>query len=286
MSFEESLKIIQSQPGLTLNNNLIKQNFHQNFINAKQLFGSKDNELHTLHSSQNVTDNFELFRKPIGAYTQSLFDVIPNKVNLKLNTLSSFSPIQHTQHVTATPHSDLATALNNPYLYNETILSQNEFNSSSTHFAHKENENTGFLPILNDMKQLYTSPSLSKQVNENRSEKLNLLSNYFANSEHDMKLDDKDHLIYKTLKTNTKFATYVDAFIKRNEKNSQKLLPIYFKEIFVDKILKSQDSRFNPSISLDASNNRLTKEIELAKKAKRKNKHRSTKHIKKKEQKY
>ena len=108
-------------------------------------------------------------------------------------------------------------------------------------------ENVKFLTLLNDLKTLYVGPSFTDRVNESRSKKLNVLINYFskANTQNDLKLDTKGCLIYRNLNTNTKFALYVDYFIKYPNEVRSTSLPIYFRELFLDKILNSQD-KFTP----------------------------------------
>ena len=66
-----------------------------------------------------------------------------------------------------------------------------------------------------------------------------------ANTQNDLKLDTKGCLIYRNLNTNTKFALYVDYFIKYPNEVRSTSHPIYFRELFLDKILNSQD-KFTP----------------------------------------
>ena len=49
------------------------------------------------------------------------------------------------------------------------------------------------------------------------------------------------------LSTNTKFALYVDYFVKYPNEARSKSLPLYFRELFLDKILNSQ-SNFSPTL--------------------------------------
>ena len=110
-----------------------------------------------------------------------------------------------------------------------------------------DSENVKFLTLLNDLKTLYVGPSFTDRVNESRIKKLNVLMNYFSkdNTQNDLKLDTKGCLIYRNLNTNTKFDLYVDYFIKYPNEVRSTSLPIYFRELFLDKILKSQD-KFTP----------------------------------------
>ena len=70
---------------------------------------------------------------------------------------------------------------------------------------------------------------------------------YFSkhNTQNDLKLDGKGCLVYRNLSTNTKFALYVDYFIKYPNEVRSTSLPLYFRELFLDKILNSQD-KFTP----------------------------------------
>ena len=81
-----------------------------------------------------------------------------------------------------------------------------------------------------------------------------MLIEYFSseNEDNDLKLDEKECLVYKNLSTNTKFALYVDYFIKYPNEVQSKSFPLYFPELFLDKILKSQ-TRFNPTIHYNRS---------------------------------
>ena len=91
-------------------------------------------------------------------------------------------------------------------------------------------------------------------MNEIRISKLKILIDYFSklNNGNDFRLDDKACLVYKNLTTNTKFALYVDYFVKYPNELHSKSLPIYFKELFLDKILKSQN-KFNPTLHYKSS---------------------------------
>ena len=146
----------------------------------------------------------------------------------------------------------MALSLSNPYFYNlqgiiqdKTKIGQKALTMSSDD---TDLENVKFLTLLNDLKTLYIGPSFSDRVNESRSKKLNALMEYFSkhNTQNDLKLDGKGCLVYRNLSTNTKFAIYVDYFIKYpNEVRSTSSLPLYFRELFLDKILNSQD-KFTP----------------------------------------
>ena len=140
----------------------------------------------------------------------------------------------------------MALSLNNPYFYNLQGIIHDK-----TEIGQKADdtdlENVKFLTLLNDLKTLYIGPSFSDRVNESRSKKLNALMEYFSkhNTQNDLKLDGKGCLVYRNLSTNTKFAIYVDYFIKYPNEVRSTSLPLYFRELFLDKILNSQD-KFTP----------------------------------------
>ena len=141
-------------------------------------------------------------------------------------------------------------SLNNPYFYNLQGIIHNKGEIKAFDMSSDDDidaENVKFLTLLNDLKTLYVGPSFTDRVNESRSKKLNVLMNYFSkdNIQNDLKLDTKGCLIYRNLNTNTKFALYVDYFIKYPNEVRSTSLPIYFRELFLDKILNSQD-KFTP----------------------------------------
>ena len=265
MEFEERAKVILSQPGLSLDKNLINQNIYQNYINATTLF--KRDTLYVPHSTRKLVEDYPSLRKPSNAYTDTLISLDPNKINLISNTLSSFSPLQNTPSVNIAPQSNLALSLNNPYFYTlqETAFRQNEITSSHNATTNEGRENAEVLTLLNDLKSLYTGSSLPDKINQNRTEKLNILFDYFAKSNEDteLKLDEKRCLVYRNLQTNVKFAVYVDVFVKYPQESRPKSLPLYFQEIFLDKILKSQ-IKFKPTIRYTS-----VRKIKNIKKAKR-----------------
>ena len=81
---------------------------------------------------------------------------------------------------------------------------------------------------------------------------IDILIDYFSNSndENDLRLDKKGCLVYKNLATNTKFAVYVDYFLKYPVQSKSR--PLYFDELFLDKISKSQ-TKFDPTIRHESS---------------------------------
>ena len=150
----------------------------------------------------------------------------------------------------------MGISMNNPYFYNfqETVRNQNEIGHGSVNFESDDGENIKFLTLLNDLKTLYTGPSFTDKINESRSKKLDTLIDYFSNSndENDLRLDKKGCLVYKNLSTNTKFAVYVDYFLKYPNEVQSKSRPLYFDELFLDKISKTQ-TKFNPTVRHESS---------------------------------
>ena len=265
MNLEERAKSILSQSGLSLDKNLINQNTYQNYINAITLF--KSNVLHVPHSTCKLVKDYPTLSRPSNAYTHTLISLDPNKINLKYNTLSS--SMLSTPYLNVESQSNFALSLNNPYFYTqqETAFHQGETVSNLHNAANEDRANGEFLAILNDLKSLYTGPSLADKTNQNRSEKLSILFDYFSKSNKDLKLNEKDCLVYRNLQTNIKFAVYVDAFVKHHEESRSKSFPMYFQEIFLDKILKSQ-IKFKPTIRYTSAK-QLTRRIKKVKKAKR-----------------
>ena len=267
MEERESAKLILSHAGLTFNKDLIQQNFLQNYVNGSYLF--KRNKLNIPKPTHELVKDYPTLRKLSNPYIDSLIKLNPNKINLKANPI----PLPESQpktppFVNISKLSNLALSLNNPYFYNqqETFYKQNEINSNSFNIPNeKDVENTIFLILLNDLKTLYVGPSFTDKINESRSNKINMLIDYFSNmnEENDLKLDDKGCLVYKNLSTNTKFAVYVDYFIKYPTEIRSKSLPLYFRELFLDKILNSQ-AKFSPTIHYTPRARKLTKKRKLS----------------------
>jgi hypothetical protein len=136
-------------------------------------------------------------------------------------------------------------------------------------------ENSKFLIILNDLKSLYTGSSFTEKTNKSRSEKLGVLMDYFShsNEENDLRLDSKGCLVYKNLSTNTKFAIYVDYFLKYPNEVQSKSFPLYFRELFLDKISNSQ-VKFHPTIHFKPSKPSKSYLAMNSRKIKRRNKQR------------
>ena len=250
MDEREVAKIILSQNGLTFNKNIIRQNIFQNYLNGSDLF--RRNKLNLPKTPHKLVDGYPTLRRFSNAYTDSLMKLNPNKSNLKYNTNASFDPLKNAPTVNVSRLSYLALSLNNPYFYTLQENRHNQNNDVNMHAAGISNdgiENVKFLTLLNDLKSLYTGASFSEKTNESRNHKLNILIDYFSNynNENDLKLDDKGCLVYKNLSTNTKFALYVDYFVKYPNETRSKSLPLYFRELFLDKISNSQ-SKFNPTI--------------------------------------
>ena len=235
-------RILLSHSGLTFDKALINQSSSQNHVNGTNLYSK--NALSLPNYTQDLTKGYPTPRRFGSPYTDSLIKLNPNKVNF---TSSPFQGEQQNPIAKFSKLSNLALSLNNPYFYNLQGIIHDE-----TEIGQKADdtdlENVKFLTLLNDLKTLYIGPSFSDRVNESRSKKLNALMEYFSkhNTQNDLKLDGKGCLVYRNLSTNTKFAIYVDYFIKYpNEVRSTSSLPLYFRELFLDKILNSQD-KFTP----------------------------------------
>ena len=253
MEEREIAKILLSRTGLTFDKNLIHQNIRQNYINGVDLF--RRNSLNPPKTEHLLTKDYPTLRRLSSPYTDSLINLNPSKTNLKSNTILSFKSAENTPTINLSKLSYLGLSLNNPYFYNlqETFRNQNEVDSP-TLMSNDDSENVKFLTLLNDLKSLYIGPSFTDKINTSRNNKLNILINYFTNSNenNDLKLDEKGCLIYKNLLTNTKFALYVDYFVKYPNEVRSKSLPLYFRELFLDKILNSQ-IKFSPTIHYKAA---------------------------------
>ena len=219
-----------------------RQNNVQNYVNNSNLY--KKPELVAPHPD--TVKEFDLTNTE-NAYTDSLSALDTNKVNLKANTELSFLPQQNKTAVFDGMPA-LALCMNNPYLMTmQTTRSMQETSSKDSHVENGD-DNNDFLTILNDLKYLYTS-SASQKSNV-RSEKLDVLINFFSkfNKDNELQLDDKKCLTYRNINTAVKFSVYVDCFVKYPEETRSKTtFPTYFQELFLDKILNSQ-SRFSPTV--------------------------------------
>ena len=241
-------RTILSHRGLTFDKALIHQDSFQNFINGLDLFQRSRLNLPS-KAIHKLVKGYPTLRRHSSPYADSLINLDSSKTDLKFNTTLSFEPQQNNTSLHLSKLSNLGISLNNPYFYNlqETAHNQNEIRYD---FGNDDDgENIKFLTLLNDLKSLYTGPSFTDRVNESRSRKLDTLIDYFSNSndENDLRLDEKGCLVYKNLSTNTKFALYVDYFIKYPGEVQSKPRPLYFNELFLDKISKSQ-TKFNPTI--------------------------------------
>ena len=240
-------RIILSQSGgLTFDKTLIDQSLSQNYVNGFDLYNNNVRSIP--NNTQNLTKNYPTLRRFESPYTDSLIKLDPIKANV---TSSPFQPEQQHPTINFSKLSNLALSLNNPYFYNLQGIIHNKGEIKAFNMSSSDDDidagNVKFLTLLNDLKTLYVGPSFTDRVNESRSKKLNVLMNYFSkdNTQNDLKLDTKGCLIYRNLNTNTKFALYVDYFIKYPNEVRSTSLPIYFRELFLDKILKSQD-KFTP----------------------------------------
>ena len=243
-------RTILSHRGLTFDKGLIHQDSSQNFINGLDLFKRSRLNLPS-KAIHKLVKGYPTLRRPSSPYADSLINLDSSKTDLKFNTTLSFEPQQNNTSLHLSKLSNLGISLNNPYFYNlqETAHNQNEIRYGAVNFENDDGENIKFLTLLNDLKTLYTGPSFTDRINESRSRKLDILIDYFSNSndENDLRLDEKGCLVYKNLSTNTKFALYVDYFIKYPSEVQSKPRPLYFNELFLDKISKSQ-TKFNPTI--------------------------------------
>ena len=243
-------RTILSQRGLTFDKGLIHQDSSQNFINGLDLFKRSRLNLPS-KAIHKLVKGYPTLRRPSSPYADSLINLDSSKTDLQINTTLSFEPQQNNTSLHLSRLSNLGISLNNPYFYNlqETAHNQNEIRYGAVNFENDDGENIKFLTLLNDLKTLYTGPSFTDRINESRSRKLDILIDYFSNSndENDLRLDEKGCLVYKNLSTNTKFALYVDYFIKYPSEVQYKSRPLYFNELFLDKISKSQ-TKFNPTI--------------------------------------
>ena len=227
--------------GFSLNKDISeRQNNIQNYVNNSNLY--KKPELAAPQAD--AVKEFDLTNTE-NAYTNSLSALDTNKVSLKANTELSFLPQQNKTAVFDGMPA-LVLCMNNPYLMTmQTTRSMQETSSKDSHI--ENDDKNDFLTILNDLKYLYTS-SASQKSNV-RSEKLDVLINFFSkfNKDNELQLDDKKCLTYRNINTAVKFSVYVDCFVKYPEETRSKTtFPTYFQELFLDKILNSQ-SRFSPT---------------------------------------
>ena len=242
MAEKGQAKSLLEYVGQTFDKVLTHQKKIQNFVNGTKLF--KENALKTPLSLAKLVSNNSVLKN---AYTDALINLSPNKINLKANTISQFLPQDANPLTLDNSISSLALSLNNPYALAE----------QATKFLLKEadkigyiqNDENAFLLLLNDLKDLYTGQSFADSVNEARKKKIDTLINYFSNFNEtgELSLDEKKCLVYRNLQTNVKFSVYVDFFIKYPQDTRSKVIPMYFQEIFLDKILNSQ-VKFTPTI--------------------------------------
>ena len=199
---------ILNHAGLTFDKNLICQKKQVNFVNGSNLF-KEDKQPQSL--AKLAFTYPALIETPGNAYIDSLTN---------LNTMLLISE---------------AT----------TLAKQKEADKN----AYIDNNENAFLLLLNDLKHLYTGPSFTDRTNKSRMKKINLLIDWFSkfNNENELKLDEKNCLVYRNLQTNVKFSVYVDYFIKYPQELRSKSVPMYFQELFLDKILKSQ-VKFTPTV--------------------------------------
>lgn len=228
--------------GQTFDKVLTNQRKIQNFVNGTKLF--EENVLKTPLSLLKLALNNSVLKNP---YTETLTNLSPSKINLKANTISRFSPQNANPLLDNSAVLNLALSLNNPYALAEqaTKFSLKEADK----VGHIKNNENDFLLLLNDLKDLYTGQSFAESVNDARKKKIDTLINYFSNFNEtgELSLDEKKCLVYRNLQTNVKFSTYVDYFIKHPQDLRSKVVPMYFQEIFLDKILNSQ-VKFTPTI--------------------------------------
>ena len=244
MERKEVTRFLSSHAGLTFDKHLIDQQLSQNHANALDLF-----RRNTLLVPKTINElGSPTLTRLSNPYTDSLISLNPNKTRGELNT---FCYKQQIPTVNTSKLSNISLSMNNPYLYNLQQIGYNkqEANSNLFNIPKDSDQKNKFLTLLNDLQTLYIGPSFTDKTNEARIKKLNILIDYFSNlnDENNFRLDDKACLVYKNLTTNTKFALYVDYFVKYPSDLSSKSLPMYFKELFLDKILKSQN-KFNPTL--------------------------------------
>lgn len=274
MEEREVAKEILSHGGLTFDKSLIRQNTIQNYINASNFF--KKYRLNSPRTLDDLVKGYPTLRRFSDPYTDSITKLNPAKTNLKLNSLSSFYPLQNSPTFNLSKLSYLGLSLNNPYFHTmrETNLNQKSIILDEPNL-NDNTENSKFLIILNDLKSLYTGSSFTEKTNKSRSEKLGVLMDYFShsNEENDLRLDSKGCLVYKNLSTNTKFAIYVDYFLKYPNEVQSKSFPLYFRELFLDKISNSQ-VKFHPTIHFKPSKPSKSYLAMNSRKIKRRNKQR------------
>ena len=235
---------ILNHTGLTFDKNLICQKRQVNFVNGSNLF-KEDKQPQSL--AKLAFTYPALIETPGNAYIDSLTSLNTNKMNLKSNIISSFSPLENAPHTFTDALSALGISLNNPYLISEATTHAKQKEADKN--AYIDNNDNAFLLLLNDLKHLYTGPSFTDRTNKSRMKKIDLLIDWFSkfNNENELKLDEKNCLVYRNLQTNVKFSVYVDYFIKYPQELRSKSVPMYFQELFLDKILKSQ-VKFTPTV--------------------------------------
>ena len=172
---------------------------------------------------------------------------LDTKVALESNTRFSFENQRNAPEKTLDLTSTANLILNDPYFdINDTIKSQNEISNGD--IGENEEAKQRFLAYINDLKSLYLDETLNDKQLENRSRKFKLMENFFSNENFEQywHLDDKDCLMYKSIKTMVKFSYYIDLFLKYpNEISKGIKYPIFFKELFLGKILSNKE-RFSP----------------------------------------
>lgn len=240
MEEREVARLVLGHSALTFDKRLINQDLSQNYENGINLYRqSRYNQAKNTHL---LTKDYPTLRNFSNPYTDSLIKLNPDKV---FYSSAPFQSLQQIPSINFSKLSNLALSLNNPYFFNlqEVNHDRNTITKIAFNDSQNNDENVKFLTLLNDLKTLYIGPSFTDRVNESRSKKLYILMDYFSkhNEQNDLKLDDKGCLIYRNLTTNTKFVLYVDYFIKYPNEARSSSLPLYFRELFLDKILNSQN---------------------------------------------
>ena len=244
MSKKDFAKLHLEQSGSSFDKSINRQNIIQNYINNSNLFKNSERTIPQVKGFK--------FTSEENAYINAFSNLNTNKINLKPNTESSFLPQQNKLSAIDNGLEALALSMNNPYLMTEqTTRTMQDQSFKDSYIENDENE---FLIILNDLKQLYTGSSFSSKINESRSKKLEILTKYFSkyNKNNELQLDNKKCLTYRNINTNVKFSIYVDHFIKYPDEDRSKTFPMYFRELFLDKILKSQ-TKFRPTVHRPSS---------------------------------
>ena len=144
-------------------------------------------------------------------------------------------------------NSDMNVALENPY---KDSLRQNSSNFNS------EQEFANILSVLKSLKSVYlVKSSNSKEQNASRMKKFNILNNFFLKPKdgNEWYLDSAGYLVFNNLHTGVKFSRYIDYFMKYpNDVSKTTPMPIYFEELFLNKILHQKD--LSPLVEIEANN--------------------------------